>query len=278
MLLAPDVDSSDDALVDMWLHGKSAKTQAAYLRTITNLRAFTGKRFAATGLCDLQDYVETLGGKATSRATTVASLKSFFSFANKLGALMFNVGGMLKLQAARETLPDRILSEDDVDALLDAARGRDRLFVRFLYASALRVSEAVSIRWSDFGAVDRGEATITVLGKGSKTRTVRIDAGTWAAMRAYRGDAPADAYVWPFGAAYARKRVSIVRTRAGLDKRVSPHWMRHAHATHYVMNGGALDVLQRTLGHASIDTTGRYLSARPRESTARLLGVLNRPA
>jgi integrase/recombinase XerD len=275
-LLAPDADASDDALVAMWLHGKSPRTIRAYSRTIAALRAFTGKRFAAIGLRDLQDFVATLGGKTTSIATSIATLKSFFSFANKLGALPFNVAGMLKLQAARETLPDRIMTEEDVEAMLDAARGRDAIFVRFLYASALRVSEAVSLRWSDFAAVDRGEATITVLGKGSKTRVVRIDAGTWDALRELRGDAPASARVWTFGAPYARKRVTLIRRRAGLDKAASPHWFRHAHASHFVQAGGSIDVLQRTLGHASIDTTGRYLSARPRECTARKLSLLTR--
>ena len=101
---------------------------------------------------------------------------------------------------------------------------------------------------------------------------------TWATLRAYRGDARSDAPAWPFGAPHARKRVSIIRRRAGLEKSVSPHWARHAHASHYVQSGGAFDVLQRTLGHTSIVETGRYLHVRPRECTARKLSILNRPA
>jgi integrase/recombinase XerD len=277
-ITSPDAASSDDALVVMWLRGKSPRTQRAYHRTISRLRAFTAKRFAEMGLRDLQDYVSTLEGKATSVGTTIAAIKSFFSFANRLGALPFNVGGMLKLEKARETLPDRIMSEDDVEAMLSAATGRDALFVRFLYATALRVSEAVSVRWGDFAKVDRGDAIVTVLGKGSRTRSVRFDAGTWDALKRFRGDAPPDARTWTFGTGYARKRIGIIRQRAKLEKKATPHWFRHAHASHAVQNGEGLDVIQRTLGHASISTTGIYLKARPRECSARKLAILQRPA
>jgi integrase/recombinase XerD len=61
--------------------------------------------------------------------------------------------------------------------------------------------------------------------------------------------------------------------RAGLALPVSPHWLRHAHASHALDRGAPLHLVQATLGHTSIATTGRYLHARPRESSSRFLGL-----
>ncbi len=61
--------------------------------------------------------------------------------------------------------------------------------------------------------------------------------------------------------------------RAGLPASVSAHWLRHAHASHSLERGAPIHLVQTTLGHASVATTGRYLHARPSDSSARYLGV-----
>ena len=61
--------------------------------------------------------------------------------------------------------------------------------------------------------------------------------------------------------------------RASIDLAVSPHWMRHAHASHALDRGAPIHLVQATLGHASITTTGRYLHARPKDSSGRLLAL-----
>ncbi len=61
--------------------------------------------------------------------------------------------------------------------------------------------------------------------------------------------------------------------RADVDKNVSPHWMRHAHASHALDRGAAVHLVQATLGHSSVATTGRYLHARPTESSSKYLAV-----
>jgi len=63
--------------------------------------------------------------------------------------------------------------------------------------------------------------------------------------------------------------VYAVATAAGLEERPSPHWLCHAHATHALERGAAIHLVQATLGHASAATTGRYLHARPTDSSAR---------
>jgi site-specific recombinase XerD len=59
--------------------------------------------------------------------------------------------------------------------------------------------------------------------------------------------------------------------RAGIDAPVSPHWLRHAHASHALDHGAPLHLVQATLGHASVATTSRYLHARPDQSSAAYL-------
>ncbi|MBU4356156.1 MAG: tyrosine-type recombinase/integrase, partial [Proteobacteria bacterium] len=61
--------------------------------------------------------------------------------------------------------------------------------------------------------------------------------------------------------------------RAGIEGAVSPHWLRHAHASHALDRGAPIHLVQATLGHASVATTGKYLHARPDDSSARYLGV-----
>jgi integrase/recombinase XerD len=63
--------------------------------------------------------------------------------------------------------------------------------------------------------------------------------------------------------------VQHAATRAGLEVKISPHWLRHAHATHALERGAPIHLVQATLGHASVATTGRYLHARPTDSSAR---------
>ena len=67
--------------------------------------------------------------------------------------------------------------------------------------------------------------------------------------------------------------VKAAAERAGLSEEVSAHWLRHGHASHSLERGAPIHLVQATLGHASVATTGRYLHARPTDSSARYLGV-----
>jgi hypothetical protein len=67
--------------------------------------------------------------------------------------------------------------------------------------------------------------------------------------------------------------VKAAAERAGLSAEVSAHWLRHAHASHSLDRGAPIHLVQQTLGHASVATTGRYLHARPTDSSARSLGL-----
>lgn len=102
---------------------------------------------------------------------------------------------------------------------------------------------------------------------------------TWCALVALRGEASETAPVFrsrkggALDPSQVRRIVVAAARRAGLAQAVSPHWLRHAHASHALDRGAPIHLVQTTLGHASVATTGRYLHARPSDSSARYLGV-----
>lgn len=111
---------------------------------------FTGhvrRPLARVRLDDLQSFADALmarGLSASTRARRLAAVKSLLTFAHRVGYLSFNVGGALRLPQRREPLGSRILEQSEVQSLLDAAESpRDRIALRLLYATGMRVSEQV---------------------------------------------------------------------------------------------------------------------------------------
>jgi integrase/recombinase XerD len=130
--------------------------------------------------------------------------------------------------------------------------------------------------WKDLQTSSDG-GQITVFGKGGKTRSIQLPDSVWKQLMRWRGEDEVAAPVFP-----SRKKgkpltgsgiwriVKLAGRRAGLET-VSPHWLRHAHASHALDRGAPIHLVQATLGHANINTTGRYLHARPKESSSRFL-------
>ena len=203
--------------------------------------------------------------------------KVLFTFAQEVGFLRFNIGAAVKVPPIKNTLAERIMSE--ADALLMIRQEpvlRNRVLLTVLYGGGLRISEVCGLRWRDLTARDEaGQAT--VFGKGGKTRAVLLSAATWKVLTALRGEAPADQPVFrsrkggALDPSAVHRVVKAAAARAGLPGEVSAHWLRHAHASHSLDRGAPIHLVQATLGHASVATTGRYLHARPSESSARFL-------
>ena len=215
----------------------------------------------------------------TSQARKLSAVKSLLSFAHRVGYTTFNVGAALRLPKIKNTLAERIVSEAAIGRLLALEpKPRNHALLRLLYAGGLRVSEVVALRWRDLQERHTG-GQVTVFGKGGTTRVVVVSAETWRELVALRGDAGADDPVFRSqkGGALSRQQAwQIVKTaaaRAGLPENLSPHWLRHAHASHAMDRGAPIALVQATLGHASVQTTGRYLHARPEESSGRYLPV-----
>jgi integrase/recombinase XerD len=274
---APD-GVHDGRLVALWVSLKaSLHTQRAYAAEADSFRDFVGKPLALVTLMDVQAYAEALGQgnlKPASQNRALTAVKSLLSFGHEVGYLPFNVGAAVKLRADRDSLAQRILEESEVARLIDAAaEGRDRVLLKLLYVSGVRVSELCGLKWCD--AVPRAEGgQITVFGKGGKTRTVLLKPKVWAQLLALRGGAsPVDPMFRSrkgghLDASQVRRIVYTAAARAGLEQKVSPHWMRHAHASHALDRSAPIHLVQTTLGHASVSTTGRYLHARPNESSS----------
>ena len=127
--------TTDDELVALWLHGKSPNTIRAHGKDVAAFRAFTGKGLRATYLSDLQRYADALAGAPATRARRLRALKSLLSFAAKMGYLPFNVGAAIRGPRLEHQLAERILSDQQVFALIR------------LYNGGLRVSELVTLRW-----------------------------------------------------------------------------------------------------------------------------------
>jgi integrase/recombinase XerD len=271
---------SDDQLVALWLHGRPEHTQRAYRAEVDRFILYVGTPLRSVRLTDIQrfsDHLTESGLKPSSVHRAMSSVKSLFAFGFRLGYLQFDVGRAIKIPSFRDELAERILSEAEVLRIISLEPNpRNRAILLTLYAGGFRVSEICSLKWRHLQERD-STGQITVFGKGGKTRTVLMPRSVWDVLQNLQGDSPADAPVFK-----SRKRghldesqvwriVTKAAERAGIDKDVSCHWFRHAHASHALDRGCPIHLVQATLGHSSVATTGKYLHARPTDSSGNYL-------
>lgn len=272
--------TSTEELIELWLHERSPRTVASYRRYVEAFLCHAGKPLEQVTLMDVQTWQLSLSGmSANSKRTALAALKSLFSFGHELGVLPFNVGKLARSPKVRESLSEKILSEAEVQAMFSVeANPRNRGLLRLLYSAGLRVSELCALKWRDLKVRSQG-GQIVVFGKGGKTRVVLLSPGVWEEVCQLRGEAGKDEPVFRSrsrgkGGGYhlSRKQVyRIVRAaakRAGIEGNVSPHWLRHSHASHSLERGAPIHLVQQTLGHSTIAVTEKYLHAKPTDSSA----------
>ena len=261
-------------LIDLWLHGKSTNTVDGYRRYATRFFTSVGnKPMQDITLMDFQLWEMSLKSSDNSKRVAIGAIKSLFSFAKQLGVVSANLGVLVKSPKAKNRLAERILTQEEVHLLVDSTTSkRDRTLVRLLYFAGLRVSELCDLKWRDLKARDDG-GQITVFGKGDKTRTVLVGKGVWRDILSLKDNAKKDdpVFVSAKGGHLSRSMVfHIVKNaakRAGLEGNVSPHWLRHSHASHSLDRGAPIHLLQKTLGHSSVAITEMYLHARPTDSS-----------
>jgi integrase/recombinase XerD len=273
---------SDQHLIELWLHGRSRHTQRAYRADAERFLGAVEKPLHRITLGDIQQFAGQLaesGLEPSSAYRSLSAVKSLFAFGHRLGYLAFDVARPLRLPALREKLAERILEETDVLRMIALENmPRNKALLLTLYSGGFRVAEACGLKWSDLQSRDTA-GQITVFGKGSKTRTILVPQSVWNTLLSLRGDAPEHAPVFR-----SRKKghldesmvwriVRKAAKRAGIEKAVSCHWLRHAHASHALDRGAPIHLVQATLGHASISTTGKYLHARPADSSGNYLPV-----
>lgn len=260
----------------------AVNTLDAYRRDLDDLDGFLARRqvtpLSASGQ-DLAAYMRALaaaGMAPRTQARRLSCLRQFYAFVHAEGWRSDDPASRLDAPRLGRVLP-KYLSEAEVEALLTAARalpdGRAAMMtalLELLYATGLRVSELVGLPYS---AVARDPAVLMVRGKGDKERMVPLADPARRAVRDWlpvRQDVLGKKKVsrWLFpgegksghltrsGFARALLRVGM---QAGIDpRRLSPHVLRHAFATHLLGHGADLRVVQEMLGHADIATTEIY--------------------
>jgi integrase/recombinase XerD len=269
---------TDEQTLELWLHDRPHNTRLGYERDVRQLLASTGKPLPLITLADLQDYSDTLNDKAPStKSRVLSSIKSLFTFSYNIGYLTFNVAAAIRVHKVPNTAGSRVLTERQIIKMLDLEKNRrNHALIRLLYVAGLRVSEAIGIRWSDLQ--ERPESgQVTVMGKGGKQRSILLSGGTWDELNSLRSrDAAGEGHVFvtksgrAIGRSEAYKIIRAAGKRTGLPK-ISPHWLRHSHATHALEKGAPLHLVKETLGHASLTVTSIYVHARPDDSSARYL-------
>jgi site-specific recombinase XerD len=289
---------SDAGLVGTWLaqHEASPHTLRAYRRVAERFLAALGAPLAQATLEDARTAFAALGtkidGAPASRATAMqqtAAVKSLLSFGARVGYLRINLGQLFKLKAVPADRARRIMPESSIWLLLNSATNeRDGLMLEVAYFGGLRVGELVALTWERIIDRDDGKAQIAgLVGKGGKEREVLLPAAVGERLRGFRQglvsgpifqarpssrrtatDRPAGA-ISPQAAWAIIKRVAArAPLPANIKAGVSPHWLRHAHASHALDNGAPISLVQQTLGHGSIKTTSVYAHARPGDSSA----------
>ena len=257
--------------------GLAENTLSAYRSDLLGFSAWAAARnrnLLDVASPDLSDYMaEQIGTPVRTIARRLSTLRRFYRFQVQRGTLDHDPSVRLESPRPARRLPG-VLSETQVDELLRApdvstARGlRDRAMLELLYASGLRVSELVALTLT---RVDQMQNTVRVTGKGAKERLVPYgeEAADW--LERYLAQGRPELLAGRAGDALfpGRREKAITRQafwqaikryalRAGIDREISPHTLRHAFATHLLDHGADLRVLQMLLGHRDLSTTQIY--------------------
>jgi site-specific recombinase XerD len=260
---------------DLVLRGLSAKTQEAYLRTVTQLAAFYGRAPHRISEREIQAYLLHLyREKGFSHSTcnvAVAGLRFFYHVTLQRQSTSFVI------PAAREPLKlPEILTRDELTRLFSLTRRpKHRALLLTTYAAGLRASEAVALQLRDLDG-ERGVIRVRQ-GKGARDRTTLLSPYLLEALREYWRQERPDRWLFPsrherghLCAGAAKHLYAKAKQRAGIEKPGGLHTLRHTFATHLLEAGVGLHTLQRLLGHKSLRSTAHYLHlARPVEEAAK---------
>ena len=257
----------------------SANTLSSYLRDIRQLGDYLVSRSELNYLTAdedvLSDYISRLRAQGKSVATVsraIASIKCFYTFLLNQGMVANNPSGVLMPDKSTQKLP-QILSSKEVDLLLeqpecvDAKGYRDRAMLELLYATGIRVSELISLNVSD---VNLSAGIITCHGR-DRDRAIPLYNAAIKALTEYiefirpqmiaspdetalfvnvSGDRMSRQGFW--------KLIKSYQVKAGIEKTITPHTLRHSFAAHLLENGADIRAIQEMLGHADISSTQVY--------------------
>jgi integrase/recombinase XerC len=243
------------------------------------------------GTVELRGYIAALheaGYAKTTIARRLASLRSFFRFGQREGWTKANPAKPLRNPRKARSLP-HFLSSEEIERLLAAPPAseslglRDRAILEVLYSAGLRVSELAGLNALD---LDLPGGTLRVRGKGRRERIAPIGSYAihalkqWLSVRRLspgeKNGPAAPVFVNKFGRRLTTRSVGRLLEKhlrtSGLDRRTTPHTLRHSFATHLLDRGADIRSVQELLGHKSLVTTQIYTHV----STAGLRAVYER--
>ncbi|MBY0499558.1 MAG: site-specific tyrosine recombinase XerD [Nitrosomonas sp.] len=251
---------NDLQLFSEWLKRRNPSNSMLTEATNSDLLEFLASRVAAKM-------------KASTTSRELSSLKRFYRFLLRQGKIAIDPSLNIETPKLQRHLPES-LSEKEVELLLsapDLAQPlglRDRAMLEALYASGLRVSELINLKYSQV-SMDMG--VLRVMGKGRKERLAPVGEESLQWLNRYTKEARPlllngivtdTIFVTTRGAAMTRQAFWYLIKRyaqlVGIAKQLSPHTLRHAFATHLLNHGADLRVVQLLLGHADISTTQIY--------------------
>ena len=278
---AGDADPSIKQFLDaVWMErGLSQNTLAAYRADLTALSRWLAERDVAitnTERTELLAFIAwrvEAGARPRSTARQLSSFRRFFRFLLREGQIKDDPTAQIAMPKIGRSLP-KSLTEEEVIALLgapavsDPLGHRDRTMLEVLYATGLRVSELVNLKYQQ---VNLNQGVIRVVGKGNRERLIPLgeESVRWLAefvrgprveillerqteylFPTRRGDRMTRQAFWHIIKRYAKK--------SAIQKELSPHTLRHAFATHLLNHGADLRVVQMLLGHSDLSTTQIY--------------------
>ncbi len=279
-LVAKSEELVDRFLDAIWMErGLSQNTLGAYradLMTLARGLAEAGKSIEQASKADLLGFIADRvegGAKPRSTARQLSSFRRFYRYLVRENLRDADPTADIEMPRIGRSLP-KSLSEDEVDSLLNAPNTdeplghRDRAMLELLYATGLRVSELINLRQSQ---VNFNQGVLRIVGKGDRERLIPLgdESQRWLTdfidgprmeillerqtdylFPTRRGDRMTRQAFWHIIKRYADK--------AGIRKKLSPHSLRHAFATHLLNRGADLRVVQLLLGHSDLSTTQIY--------------------
>ena len=270
----------DRFLDAIWMErGLSENTLGAYRADLLALKSRLDDKSVNLILAersDLMDYIAWRvenGAKPRSTARQLSSFRRFYRYLLREGLISEDPTANIAMPKIGRALPQS-LTEAEVDALLSAPNvpeplgHRDRAMLEVLYATGVRVSELINLK---INQINLNQGVLRIVGKGDRERLIPLgdEAQDWVRefidgprveillerqtdylFPTRRGDRMTRQAFWHIIKRYAKK--------AGVAKKLSPHTVRHAFATHLLNNGADLRVVQLLLGHSDVSTTQIY--------------------
>jgi len=240
---------------ELKLKGFSQLTLKNYAFFVEKFLAFSNKKVEDLNEDDAKSYLVSLFDTKSKSTISLAacSIKFFFSI---LGKQM----NKIQLPKKDKNLPI-VLNKEEVKKLIDSAEtNKSDLIISLLYSSGLRVSELVNLKKVDL-SLDEKLGWVRK-GKGNKDRIFTISESLCSRLKEYNSKNPSYVYVFsgikPLTTRNIQKIIQSTARKAEINKKVTPHTLRHSFATHLLESGVDIRVIQELLGHSSLSTTQIY--------------------